>query len=61
MPFGHHTFDNSRILLGGIDCTFSKVITGDHEGSFSSISGKFVKEVIGIEIRSIIEGKRNIF
>lgn len=61
MTFCNHTFDSSSVLCSGINCAFSKIVTGNHEGSLSSISCKFVQEIISVKIRSIIEGKRDIY
>lgn len=60
MAFGYHAFDDCYIFVGGVDGTFSEVVTGDHEGGFGAIGCKFVEKIISVEIWSVVKCKGNI-
>lgn len=54
VTFGNHALDDATPLL--INSTFAKVDTGDEEGSLESSSRKLVKDLISVDIWTIVVG-----
>jgi hypothetical protein len=60
MTLGFHTLDQGGPLCGSINGALAQVVSGDEESGLDIVDGKFVQEIRGVGVWSVVESQGNV-